>query len=192
MTPSGQMTPSFTPNANSITPSHGGSVYGDMTPTGQFTPGGATPSGFKAMNLQTPMVHAQIVPQTPEQIHAQRWEREIDDRNRPMGDDELDLLFPSGYRILIPPDGYIPIRTPARKLQATPTPMHSMGNVGFKMMQTPDRQQINEVIPDYQPAGNLPLMKPDDLQYFAKLSEVSFYDFLLFCQVSLILNKLNL
>lgn len=172
-TPNAQMTPSFTPNANSITPSHGGSVYGDMTPSGVgFTPGGATPAGVKAMNLQTPMVHAaQMIPQTPEQIQAQRWEREIDERNRPMTDDELDALFPPGYKVLIPPDGYIPIRTPARKLQATPTPMHNMGNQGFKMMQTPDRQSVGSAIPDYQPAGNLPLMKPDDLQYFSKLSE---------------------
>ena len=164
-TPSGQMTPSFTPNANSITPSHGGSMYGDMTPSG------ATPAGIKAMNLQTPMVSHGMVPQTPEQIQAQRWEREIDERNRPIADDELDVLFPPGYKILPPPDGYIPIRTPARKLTATPTPMNNMGNMGFKMMATPDRQGIASVIPDYQPQGNLPLMKPDDLQYFNKLLE---------------------
>lgn len=173
-TPSGGQTPSFTPNANSITPSHGGSMYGDMTPVGGvgYTPGGQTPAGMKAMNLQTPMIHAtHFVPQTPEQIQAQRWEREIDDRNRPMTDDELDAMFPPGYKVLVAPDGYIPIRTPARKLQATPTPMHNLGQAGFKMMQTPDRNQVNSAIPDYQPAGNLPLMKPDDLQYFSKLSE---------------------
>ncbi len=74
--------------------------------------------------------------------------------------------------MLVAPDGYIPIRTPARKLQATPTPMHHLGQQGFKMMQTPDRNQVGSAIPDFQPRdGNLPLMKPDDLQYFAKLSE---------------------
>lgn len=175
-TPSGGMTPSFTPTAGSMTPSHGGSVYGDMTPSGMtpggFTPGGATPMGLKAMNLQTPMVHvSQLIPQTPEQMQAQRWEREIDDRNRPMGDEDLDALFPTGYKVLVPPDGYIPIRTPARKLQATPTPMHALGNMGFKMMQTPDRNGVSSMLPDHQPVGNLPLMKPDDLQYFSKLSE---------------------
>ncbi len=72
-----------------------------------------------------------------------------------------------------PPDGYIPIRTPARKLTATPTPMASLG--GFKMMQTPERSATNTTVQDLQPQGNLPLMKPDDLQYFNKLL-VSYYN----------------
>lgn len=44
--------------------------------------------------------------------------------------------------------------------------MASLG--GFKMMQTPERGASNNV-QDLQPQGNLPLMKPDDLQYFNKL-----------------------
>ena len=53
------------------------------------------------MNLQTPMVHiSQLIPQTPEQMQAQRWEREIDDRNRPMTEDDLDALFPAGYKVI--------------------------------------------------------------------------------------------
>ena len=52
-----------------------------------------------------------------------RWQQEIDDRNRPLTDDDLDALFPpTGYKVLKPPDNYQPIRTPARKLLATPTP----------------------------------------------------------------------
>ena len=102
-TPSAQMTPgAFTPNANSLTPSHGGSLYGDSTPVGGlgYTPGGQTPAGLKAMHLQTPLMHAApFVPQTPEQIQAQRWEREIDERNRPLTDEELDAMFPSGYKV---------------------------------------------------------------------------------------------
>lgn len=42
---------------------------------------------------------------TPEQLQAYRWEREIDERNRPLSDDELEALFPSGYKILQPPAG---------------------------------------------------------------------------------------
>ncbi len=42
---------------------------------------------------------AQFVPQTPEQMQAQRWEREIDERNRPLTDEELDAMFPSGYKV---------------------------------------------------------------------------------------------
>ena len=31
-------------------------------------------------------------------------------------------MFPPGYKVLPPPAGYVPIRTPSRKLTATPTP----------------------------------------------------------------------
>jgi splicing factor 3B subunit 1 len=62
-----------------------------------FTPSGTTPSGMKAMNLATPM--ASQIPMTPEQMQAYRWEREIDERNRPFTDDDLDTMFPPGYRV---------------------------------------------------------------------------------------------
>ena len=158
-----QMTPSFTPSASSagmMTPSYGGA-----------TPSMTTPAGMSAMNLQTPVITS-FVPMTPEQIQQQRWEREIDERNRFLSDEELDQMIPSGYKVLPPPDGYVPIRTPARKLTATPTPMHNLGAGGFKMMATPDRSgTAAQLMPDLQPNGNLPLMKPDDLQYFNKLLE---------------------
>ena len=38
-------------------------------------------------------------------------------------------MFPEGYKVLPPPAGYMPIRTPARKITATPTPM--AGSTGF-------------------------------------------------------------
>jgi hypothetical protein len=44
---------------------------------------------------------------TPEQLQAYRWEREIDERNRPLSDDELDAMFPPGYKVLTPPAGKI-------------------------------------------------------------------------------------
>lgn len=71
------------------------------------------------------------------------------------------MAFP--LQVLPPPAGYVPIRTPARKLSATPTPIGGM--TGFHM-QTEDRsmKQIND-----QPSGNLPFLKPDDIQYFDKL-----------------------
>lgn len=67
------------------------------------------------------------------------------------------------FQVLPPPAGYVPIRTPARKLAATPTPIGGM--TGFHM-QTEDRsmKQVND-----QPSGNLPFLKPDDIQYFDKL-----------------------
>lgn len=70
-----------------------------MTPVGGMTPGGMTPGGMS-------------VPY---------WQRDLFDRNRPMTDEELDQMLPSqGYEVINPPDGYIPIRTPSRKLYETP------------------------------------------------------------------------
>ena len=63
------------------------------------------------------------------------------------------------------PANYQPIRTPARKLTATPTPLN-MGT-GFRM-QTDERGNVKGVIEE-QPPGNLPSLKPDDYQYFDKL-----------------------
>lgn len=37
---------------------------------------------------------------TPEQLQAWRWEREIDERNRPLSDEELDAMFPEGYKVV--------------------------------------------------------------------------------------------
>ena len=45
---------------------------------------------------------------------SRRWEREIDERNRALSDEELDAMFPPGYKVLPPPAGYVPIRTPSR------------------------------------------------------------------------------
>ena len=60
----------------------------------------------------------------------------------------------------------MPIRTPARRLTATPTPLAGNATpVGFFMQkegQTPAFQ-------DTQPKGNLPFLKPEDAQYFDKL-----------------------
>jgi hypothetical protein len=41
-----------------------------------------------------------IMSMTPEQLQAWRWEREIDERNRPLSDEELDAMFPEGYKVL--------------------------------------------------------------------------------------------
>lgn len=47
----------------------------------------------------------QLLQMTPEQLQAYRWEKEIDERNRPLSDDELDQMFPPGYKPLPPPAG---------------------------------------------------------------------------------------
>jgi splicing factor 3B subunit 1 len=41
-----------------------------------------------------------MIPMTPEQRQVFRWEREIDERNRPLTDDELDAIMPKdGYKV---------------------------------------------------------------------------------------------
>ncbi|CAI4221070.1 unnamed protein product [Auanema sp. JU1783] len=154
--PAGAQTPSFTPSHPSATPQ-------------MMTPGGATPMGAAAMGMKTPAVQ---VPMTPDQMQIYRWNQEIDDRNKPLSDEELDALFPAGYKILPVPAGYIPHRTPSHKLMATPTPMG--GLAGFTMQGTPDREGVGEKgvggIVDTQPKNpELPPLKPDDMQYFDKL-----------------------
>nr|CAG4647641.1 EOG090X00GC [Moina brachiata]SVE92837.1 EOG090X00GC [Moina brachiata] len=156
-----------TPIASGATPLGGmtpqtPSLSGAMTP--RMTPGGATPIGPKAMSMATP-TPGQLVAMTPEQIQAFRYEREIDERNRPITDDELDAMFPEGYKVLPPPAGYIPLRTPARKLTATPTPLAG-ANTGFYIQQEDKAAKYL----DTQPKGaNLPFLKPEDAQYFDKL-----------------------
>ncbi|CAD6188596.1 unnamed protein product [Caenorhabditis auriculariae] len=169
------LTPSQTPAPGSATPLQAGGQTPSFTPSGAMgamTPGGATPIGTAAMSMKTPAVP--IIPMTPEQMQIYRWEKEIDDRNRPLSDEELDSLFPPGYKVLVPPIGYIPARTPSRKLLATPTPMGGMGMGGFHMPGTPERDGIGEKgvggIIDTQPKNaELPPLKPDDMQYFDKL-----------------------
>lgn len=148
----------------------------DATPTGapskrsrwDATPvqmGAATPVGGAGMMTPTPSFFAA----TPEAANAMRWERELDARNRPLSDEELDAMFPqTGYKILEPPPGYEPIRTPARKLMATPTPM---GDTGFTM-QEESRGVVMDNVPQEIPGvGTLPFFKDEDMQHFGKLLE---------------------
>lgn len=173
-TPAGGANATPTPAGGSATPS-GAATPSMMTPSGtpsQYnTPSMSTPMGPKAMSMQTPHP-SNMAQMTPEQLQAVRWEQEIDTRNRPLSDEELDQMFPPGYKVLQPPAGYIPIRTPAKKLTATPTPMSGQTPTGFYMQpDTPygDRQ-ANAKMMDNQPKGqNLPFLKPEDAQYFDKL-----------------------
>lgn len=61
--------------------------------------GTATPAGALARGLATPTPMAAGA-MTPEQMQSWRWERELDERNRPLSDEELDALFPQeGYKV---------------------------------------------------------------------------------------------
>lgn len=150
-----------------------------VTPAASSAASMATPMGPKAMGMATPSP-AQLLQMTTEQLQAYRWEKEIDERNRPLGDEELDAMFPPGYKVLQPPAGYVPVRTPGRRLMATPTPMVGQTPTGFYMQ--PDTPGVGGDragrmgIMDMQPKGsgsgsgaNLPFLKPEDAQYFDKL-----------------------
>mmetsp|Transcript_29619 Transcript_29619/g.69621 ORF Transcript_29619/g.69621 Transcript_29619/m.69621 type:complete len:1129 (+) Transcript_29619:1-3387(+) len=102
---------------------------------------------------------------TPEMYNSLRWEREIDERNRPLADEELDAMFPpTGYEILQPPSGYQPLRTPTRKLLATPTPM------GTPAYQIPTEKGKDAYGSMGKPVDDeLPFTKPEDFQFFAPL-----------------------
>lgn len=181
-----------TPKARSrwdATPVSGKSSW-DIPPTptgGDQTPGGskkksrwdetpqdvmgATPLGFGGSTpgsaISAYQAHAAYLgPMTPEMAQRMRWEAEIEERNRILTDDELDTLFPtSGYKILDPPPGYVPIRTPQRKLMATPTPFGA--TPGFAIQQTPQRDSYGIAATPSETA--MPFIKPEDYQYFGKL-----------------------
>eukprot|EP00026_Physarum_polycephalum_P001206 Phypoly_transcript_01207.p1 GENE.Phypoly_transcript_01207~~Phypoly_transcript_01207.p1 ORF type:complete len:1086 (-),score=222.47 Phypoly_transcript_01207:233-3490(-) len=139
----------------------------DETPlVGGQTPsmsGGATPVGGLSDATPTPSQFNRVM-MTPEHVTALRWEKEIDDRNRALTDDEIDAMLPtSGYKILDPPTNYVPIRTPARKYMATPTPLQTP--TGYTIPE--EIAGSSQMVP--QTPSNLPHMKPDDLVYFEKL-----------------------
>ena len=117
--------------------------------------GGATPMFAGA----TPMIHAGAA-------GAMRAAAEIEWRNRPFTDEELnDLLPQSGYKIVDPPASYKPIHTPARKLSATPSPFVSSG--GFQVAEAGVSAQQFGVMAEVE---GLPV-RPEDRQYFQKLIE---------------------
>ncbi|KAE9599335.1 hypothetical protein Lal_00044071 [Lupinus albus] len=131
------------------------------TPAAGYTPG-VTPVG--GVELATPTPGALRGAITPEQYNLLRWERDIEERNRPLTDEELDAMFPQeGYKVLDPPASYVPIRTPARKLLATPTPL------GTPLYQIPEENRGQQFDVPKEVPGGLPFMKPEDYQYFGAL-----------------------
>ncbi|CAL0334354.1 unnamed protein product [Lupinus luteus] len=131
------------------------------TPAAGYTPG-VTPVG--GVELATPTPGALRGAITPEQYNLLRWERDIEERNRPLTDEELDAMFPQeGYKVLDPPASYVPIRTPARKLLATPTPL------GTPLYQIPEENRGQQFDVPKEAPGGLPFMKPEDYQYFGAL-----------------------
>ncbi|KAI7990537.1 Splicing factor 3B subunit 1 [Camellia lanceoleosa] len=144
-------------------------TMGSATPMAGATPGAAYTPGVTlvgGVELATPTPGAINLRGaiTPEHYNLLRWEKDIEERNHPLTDEELDSMFPQeGYKILEPPPSYVPIRTPARKLLATPTPL---GTPLYLIPEENGGQQFD--VPKELPGG-LPFMKPEDYQYFGVL-----------------------
>ena len=72
---------------------------GGFTPSGGgFTPSDSTPIGKKAMDMATP-TPGHLMSMTPEQMQAWTLQKELDERNRPLGDEELDAMLPPGFKV---------------------------------------------------------------------------------------------
>lgn len=98
-----------------------------------------------------------------------RKDREMEERNRPWTDYELDCQLPTeGYAVLEAPSGYVPLRTPSRKLTATPTSstrgfmMGIESTPGLGLIQTSSLSGISQ-------DDVISLLKPDDYPFFSKI-----------------------
>lgn len=181
-----------TPSASSAslleTPSSG-SRWGDATPSAGVgaTPSkrskwdeapvsiGATPVGgaFGATPSATPVGYVGATPaygtQSVVGATPSRWQQEVEYRNRPLTDKEIDEMLPSeGYEVVERPASYIP-RTPAR-MAPTPSPMATPA--GFSVS-TPGAPQTAEAlgIESVEMPGDLPDLRAGDKEFFAPLME---------------------
>eukprot|EP00761_Pharyngomonas_kirbyi_P003619 gb/GECH01003623.1/.p1 GENE.gb/GECH01003623.1/~~gb/GECH01003623.1/.p1 ORF type:complete len:1038 (+),score=284.30 gb/GECH01003623.1/:1-3114(+) len=124
---------------------------GDATPV-------STPKGLTDVATPTPSTMSGM---TPEHYNQVKMETEMDERNRPLTDEELDAMFPSeGYEILEPPKDY----KPERRSTATPTPSQT----GFHI-QEDTQVSSSGLTTEIDPS--LPSIKQEDYQYFSKLME---------------------
>jgi splicing factor 3B subunit 1 len=154
-------TPVAAPGGN-VTPSGRVSKW-DATPVGV---GMATPvAGSLAAAMMTPTGTAAV---SAEQLVTARLDREIEARNRPQSDAELDELLPKkGYKVVDAPAGYVPIRSDIAKLLATPTPLTAGG---FAIADDAAHLAEEAELANLQaPGGDLPDLKPEDRPYFAKI-----------------------
>merc|ERR1719419_682848 len=173
-----------TPDMVGKTPTPGGrtpSKFGAITPTG--TPGSVTPSawtpGTHTPGTQTAMYQGMgtpatpsTVPRTPEQMNTLRILAEIDARNRPMTDQELDELLPKeGYSVVPTPTSYVKQSTPLSRLHVAPTPTPFMqgtpGYAAYQMPGTPSAADLGVEVAGQ--AEGLPPIKQDDMPFFEKL-----------------------
>lgn len=93
---------------------------------------------------------------------------DVNSRNAPISDEELDELLPSeGFKILIPPPGYEPVRAPSKRVVPSATPLPTGG---FMNQEPVDARAMGKQLPSEIPGvGDLQFFKNEDMQYFGKL-----------------------
>ncbi|KAJ2448779.1 U2 snRNP component prp10, partial [Coemansia sp. RSA 2336] len=137
----------------------------DQTPQMNAAQFGETPKRTRSRWDETP---AQIATATPKAAAAAAISSAAasqDPRNAFQTDEELDALLPEeGYEIVEAPASYMPIRTPARKLMATPAPQVE----GF---QIPEQAKVDLPAVELGGVGALPFLKEADVQAFGRLLE---------------------
>lgn len=175
-TPAG-ITPGRMSRWNTPTPMSSSSVGSESSKRSRWdeTPAGQTP--VAAPDDITPLLATESTTRladtsvTAEVAAHVRYNRELQLRNRPLTDDELDSLLPSGYQILIPPKGYVEKNTPSRALLSTPTPYNSTPGFFMQNSTTPlpfgGSELMNSLGTPTDPS--LPEIKPEDIQFFGKL-----------------------
>ena len=138
-----------------------------VTASTAFVPAGTAPAKPSLMSMPGTMpLNADGVPMTPEQYNQLRHSREMEQRNRPLTDEELDKLLPGdkeGFAILPPPEGYEPLRDPNRKASAEAA---GTAMTGFAIAEE-TRGQMFDLPPEL--AADLPELKPEDYQHFAPI-----------------------
>ncbi|GJW90417.1 splicing factor 3B subunit 1 [Tanacetum coccineum] len=126
-------------------------TMGSLNPVGRIdlatlTPGAINTHG--AMNL--------------EQYNLFRHGIDIEDRNLLLTDEQLDTMLP-GFEILKPLASYVLIRTPARKLLDTSTPL------GKPLYSIPEEYRGQMFDVPKEMSGGFPFLKSQDYQYFGAM-----------------------
>jgi splicing factor 3B subunit 1 len=133
-----------------------------------------------------------ILAERPELLHVLRAEKDVFERNRPWTPEALDALLPAtGYAVVEPPEGYVPLRRvsgagadgPAALLArlATPTPVAGGGGFheDFFRMQEDDLHAadlreaadaaVEQLLAGQQAGPGLPELRADDAPHFQAL-----------------------
>ncbi|KAJ2445355.1 U2 snRNP component prp10, partial [Coemansia sp. RSA 2424] len=144
-----------TPKAEAISATPRRSRWDETPKVGMASAGnmgfGATPAGNIGFGATpAPSMAAQLQPDA------------MDARNAFQTDAELDALLPKdGYAIMEPPPTYTPIRTPARKLMATPA---AAAQHGFLIP-----EESRHAHAEIASVGALPFFKQEDMAFFGRL-----------------------